>query len=144
LGWNLDYRRFRKYLQEKHNVEKAFIVMGFIATNGDLYTALQNYGFILIFKPTLKYKDGTIKGNCDADLVLNTMIRLKEFDRAVIVSGDGDYFCLLKYLQDEGKLETVLVPDEKSYSALLKPFAAGFLSSISSLRKKLEFKKSTP
>lgn len=118
--------------------------MGYIETNTTLYTALQSYGFILIFKPTLKYKDGKTKGNCDADLVLNTMIRLKEFDKAIIVSGDGDFYCLIKYLLDENKLRTILVPDEHSYSALLKPFAAGHLASISSLRKNLEYMKNTP
>ena len=39
-----------------------------------MYTRLQEEGFILVFKPTLKYKDGTVKGNCDAELVLQAMI----------------------------------------------------------------------
>jgi uncharacterized LabA/DUF88 family protein len=141
LGWTLDYKRLRKYLSDKYDVAKAFIVMGYIASNTDLYTALQNYGFILIFKPILTYKDGTVKGNCDADLVLNTMIRLREFDQAVLVTGDGDYFCLVKYLKDEGKLKAVLVPEIKNYSALLKPFASGYLTSVSEQRAKLEYKK---
>jgi uncharacterized LabA/DUF88 family protein len=141
LGWNLDYRRFRTYLKDKYAVEKAFIVMGYVATNTDLYTALQSYGYTLIFKPILTYKDGRVKGNCDADLVLNVMTRIEEFAQAVIVSGDGDFFCLIKYLKDRNKLRMILVPDENNYSALLKPFAAGWLASINAKRKKLEYMK---
>lgn len=141
LGWSLDYRRFRTYLKEKYDVEKAFIVMGYIATNAELYTALQNYGFILIFKPILKYKDGTVKGNCDADLVLNTMIRLHECEKIVIVSGDGDFYCLVKYLREQNKLRVLLVPDQCNYSALLKSAGAEKMTSISEQRGKLEYKK---
>ena len=52
-GWKLDFKRFRKYLEDKYGVAKAFIFIGYIATNESLYTALQKYGYILIFKPTL-------------------------------------------------------------------------------------------
>jgi len=141
LGWSLDYRRFRIYLKEKYDVGKTFIVMGYVATNAELYTALQNYGYTLIFKPILTYKDGKVKGNCDADLVLNVMTRIGEFEQAVIVSGDGDFYCLIKYLNDRSKLRMILVPDENSYSALLKSFAAGRLAGINVQRKKLEYRK---
>lgn len=56
----------------------------------------------------------------DAELVLHTMIQFDNFESAVIVSGDGDFYCLIEYLLQENKLEMVLVPDEKKYSALLK------------------------
>jgi len=72
------------------------------------------------------------------------MTRLSEFDKAVIVTGDGDYYCLVKYLEEQGKLRMILVPNEQDYSALLKPFAAGFLTGISSQRKKLEYMKRAP
>ena len=144
LGWSLDYKRFRKYLEEKYDVQKAFIVMGYVANQSALYTALQNHGFILIFKPILRYQDGKVKGNCDADLVLNAVIRLSEYDKAVIVSGDGDFYCLIKYLKDHDKLRMVLVPDEHKYSALLKDFGTGFLTGVSALRAKLEYMKRTP
>ena len=95
-GWKLDFRRFRIYLHEKYSVEKAFLFIGFIQGNTDLYKNLQEAGYICIFKPTLKYKDGTTKGNCDAELVLQTMIELLNFDKALIISGDGDFHCLVK------------------------------------------------
>ena len=69
LGWKLDWQRFRIYLKEKYGISKAFLFIGFLEGNNDLYKSLQDAGFICIFKPTLKYKDGTTKGNCDAELV---------------------------------------------------------------------------
>lgn len=120
LGWQLDFERFRKYLTEKYVVQKAYLFIGYIPGNEALYTNLQNMGYVCIFKPTLSLKDGRVKGNVDAELVLHTMIQYKNFDKAVIVSGDGDFYCLAEYLLKENKLEMVLVPDENKYSALLK------------------------
>ena len=57
LGWRLDFRKFRVYLKEKLGVTKAFLFIGFVSANKDLYAALQEAGFICIFKPTLNYKD---------------------------------------------------------------------------------------
>lgn len=111
------------YLKEKHCVSKAYLFIGYIDGNNALYSRLQDAGFILIFKPVLKYKDGTVKGNVDAELVLHTMIQFKNFNQAIIVTGDGDFYCLVQYLLDNSKLYTVLVPNRFKYSALLKKFA---------------------
>ena len=119
-GWKIDFAKFRRYLKEKYHVSSAYLFMGYVEGNQQMYTQLQKDGFILIFKPTLIYKDGTTKGNCDAELVLHTMIEYPNYNKAVLVSGDGDFFCLAEYLRDKMKLEAVLVPDQNKYSALLK------------------------
>lgn len=119
-GWNLDWRRFRVYLREKHDIKNAYIFIGLIEGQNNLYKSLQEAGFVCIFKPTLKYKDGTTKGNCDAELVLHTMIEFPHYDKAIIVTGDGDFRCLAKYLLEQDKLLCVLVPNRLKFSALLK------------------------
>lgn len=143
LGWKLDFTRFRIYLKEKYKVEIAYLFIGYLPENQDLYNSLQKYGYVLIFKPTLKYKDGKIKGNCDAELVLQAMIDYKEYNKAIIVSGDGDFHCLIHYLSQQDKLEKVLIPNRFSYSALLKKFAGNKIAFINDLKEKLEYKKST-
>ncbi|MBP9850876.1 MAG: NYN domain-containing protein [Candidatus Peribacteraceae bacterium] len=143
MGWNLDYKKFRVYLAEKYGVTKAFIVMGYIPTNVAMYTHLQSCGFILIFKPTYKGKDGKVKGNCDADLVLNAMIEFPNYDKAVIITGDGDFHCLIKYLREKNKLATLLVPNQTTYSGLLKTAAATQIAFMNDLKQKMS-KKSTP
>ncbi|HBK33821.1 TPA: hypothetical protein DEP34_03035 [Candidatus Uhrbacteria bacterium] len=119
-GWKLDFKRFRTYLLDKYNVKKAYLFIGYISGNQALYATLQDAGFTCIFKPTLQYKDGTTKGNCDAELVLWSMIDFFQYEKAVIVTGDGDFHCLIDYLLKQEKLKCVLIPDRNRFSGLLK------------------------
>jgi len=139
-GWNLDFKRFYISLRDKYKVKKVYLFIGYIAGNENLYTALQNIGYIVVFKPTLERKDGVIKGNCDAELVLHCMVEYPNFDKAIIVSGDGDFHCLIEYLEDQGKLLKVGIPNKRKYSALLRKFARYFFF-VSDFRKNLEYKK---
>lgn len=137
--WALDFKRFRKYLEDKYDIAKAFIFIGYIPANESLYTSLQKYGFILIFKPTLILSDGKVKGNIDAELVLHTMIEYLNYDKAVIVSGDGDFHCLIEYLKRQNKLERLIVPNRYKFSSLLRKFAPDMVF-MNDLRDKLKYK----
>lgn len=139
-GWKVNWKRFRIYLTEHYSVSKAFLFVGYIEGNNNLYVKLQEAGFLCIFKPVLEYKDGTIKGNVDAELVLHTMIELPNFDKAIIVTGDGDFYCLVQYLLEKNKLEKVLVPNYQKYSALLKRFAKKDISFMNDLKSKIGLK----
>lgn len=142
-GWRLDFGRFRVYLKDKYQVTKAFLFIGYLPGNEQLYTDLQKAGYIVIFKPTLSIKKGKkvfIKGNVDAELVLHTMIELQNFDRAVIVSGDGDFRCLLEYLVDKNKLLKLLVPNKRGFSFLLRKFR-GYVVYVYDIKRKVEKKK---
>lgn len=124
-GWRLDFGRFRVYLKDKYHVQKAFLSIGYVPGNEALYTELQHAGYIVIFKPTLAVKRGKkviIKGNVDAELVLHTMIEYDNYDRAIIVSGDGDFRCLIEHLEKNDKLYKLVIPNQKKYSSLLLPF----------------------
>ncbi len=145
LGWKLDFGRFRKYLTEKHGVVRAFLFIGYIDGNEELYARLQEAGFVCVFKPTLTYKDGTTKGNCDAELVLWAMIEYPNYGKAVIVTGDGDFHCLAKYLLEQGKLKALLIPNEKKFSALLKfKIFNAHRKFMNGLKEKLAYKKKRP
>ena len=69
-GFKLDYMKFRKYLEERHSVKIAYIFIGFLPGNEEMYKNFQEWGYTLIFKPTIPANGGEIKGNCDAELVL--------------------------------------------------------------------------
>ncbi len=145
LGWKLDFARFRKYLTDKYDVTKAYLFIGYIDGNNDLYIALQEAGYICIFKPTLEYKDGTTKGNCDAELVLWSMIEYPNYDKAIIVTGDGDFHCLVKHLIEKQKFLALLIPNRYRFSALLKvELFKNHLRFMNDLRMKLEYKKKSP
>ncbi|OGM93975.1 hypothetical protein A2524_01630 [Candidatus Wolfebacteria bacterium RIFOXYD12_FULL_48_21] len=139
-GWNLDFERFRIYLKDKYSVTKAFIFIGYIPTNQPLYTALQKYGYILVFKPTLELPDGRVKGNVDAEMVLHTMIEYSNYEKALIVTGDGDFYCLVDHLKNNGKLAGVMIPNGKKYSSLLRTFTGDTIF-MNNLKEKLGYNK---
>lgn len=145
LGWKLDYGRFRSYLREKYGVGTAYMFMGYMPEQGSLYRSLQKDGFVLVFKEVLRHGDGKVKGNVDAELVLQAMIDIDEYEQAVIVSSDGDFACLVKYLRGRGKLKAVVSPvDRKQTSVLLRKASPHELVALSDLRNRLEFKKKHP
>ena len=137
-GWKLDWRKFRLYLRNKYNVTKAYAFIGYKAGNEFLYTSLQEMGYVIIFKPTLELPDGTVKGNVDAELVLHTMIEYKNYDKAIIISGDGDFYCLVEYLEQKGRLLFVFAPN-KHYSSLLRKFNK-YIIRVDLLKSSLEKK----
>lgn len=139
-GWSLDYKKFRKYLDDKYAIGKAFIFIGYIDTNQSLYISLQKAGFILIFKPTLILPGGKPKGNTDAELVLHSMIEYPNYDKALIITGDGDFFCLVEYLKSKNKLLKLMIPDRYKYSSLFRKFAVDLVF-MNNLREKLEYIK---
>jgi uncharacterized LabA/DUF88 family protein len=145
LGWHVDYKKLRLYLKNKYNVTQAFMFIGHVSNNQELYTELQNAGFNMVFKPTVQYFENdkqTVKGNVDAELVLYAAaIEYQNYNKAIIVSGDGDFACLLEFLDANHKLLHVLTPNNK-YSKLLIPFAR-YIVHMSRLRKSIEYKKTS-
>jgi len=111
-----------------------------VAGNEALYTYLQTAGYICIFKPTLEIKEKgkiRVKGNVDAELVLHTMIEYPNYNKAIIVSGDGDFHCLIEYLEQKGKLGRVIIPNRKAYSQLLSKFRK-YMDYMNNLSNKLK------
>jgi uncharacterized LabA/DUF88 family protein len=137
--WTLDFKRFRIYLKDKYSINKAFVFIGYISTNQSLYTSLQKDGYILIFKPTLFLPDGKVKGNIDAELVLHTMLEYPNYENAVIVTGDGDFHCLIDYLKKQEKLRKLIIPNRYKYSSLLRKFAPNMVF-MNDLKGKLEYR----
>ncbi len=137
LGWELDWGRFRVYLRDKYKVTEAYLFIGYLSDNQKLYEYLQKVGFILIFKPLVFTKDGVAKGNCDADLVLHTVLKINSYDKAIIVTSDGDFYSLVRHLYESKKLLFVLSPYVKTCSKLLRKEAKEKIYSMDNLRHKL-------
>ena len=74
----------------------------------------------------------------DAELVLHAMIEFQNYDQAVIVTGDGDFDCLVEYLKKQGKLLRLLIPNRHKYSAMLRAYGPD-MAFISDLREKLKY-----
>lgn len=76
------------------------------------YLKLQKFGYKLFLKPVKLYhqEDGSTqrKANCDVDMAFHLMKEKDNFDRVLILSGDGDFLPVLKYLKKRGKEVIVL------------------------------------
>ncbi len=141
LGWIIDYKKFRVWLTEKYGVSRAYIFLGFLSTNTNLYKDLQNWGYTVIFKPTIPDGEGEIKGNCDAELVLQVVSDMYEghYENAVIVSGDGDFACLVNFLKEKRKFKMVLSPNHKKASVLLRKAAPNNIVFLERFKNRLEY-----
>jgi|SRR3989344_1109827 len=118
----LDYIRLRVWLKEKLGIQTAYLFIGLVSKNSNLYVMLQKAGYVLVFKETTVDGEGTPKGNCDADLVLRSVRDVFEtsYDKAVIVSSDGDYASLVQFLIDKDKMRMVVSPSNKCSLLLRK------------------------
>lgn len=143
LGWKLDHKKFREFLQKSFNVERAYMFVGYMEEHQDLYNALQESGFILVFKPLIRREDKEVKGNVDAELVLQTMVDIEKYNQAVIVSGDGDFAGLIRHLASQNKLCQVIIPNRERYSSLfdrLEQFDKAHVTYVNDLRNELAYR----
>ena len=163
MGWKMDWRKFRELLKSKYGVSQAYMFIGYMSENESLYEYMHELGFLVVLKPTVDVsahnKDGRetepandaapkekeaedkekpiIKGNVDAELVLYAMKELPNYEQAIIVSGDGDFFSLAEYLEEQGKLAHIMTPNWQ-YSSLLKVFEPKIIR-LDQLRRQLSY-----
>lgn len=151
VGWKMDWKRFRQWLADEYGVTHAYMFIGYMAENESLYELMHDHGYLVVLKPTLEVKakpdDETgkeadeqkpiVKGNIDADLVLYAMKEYRNYNKAVIVSGDGDFFGLVEYLAQQKKLLKLLTPNQR-YSTLLKEFES-YIEGLDQHRNELAY-----
>jgi uncharacterized LabA/DUF88 family protein len=121
LDFDFDYSRFRIWLKDKFNVSEAYIFLGNIPKYSNLYAYLQECNYKIIFKEVVYDNTGKAKGNCDADLVLKMTQDFynKKYEKALLVSGDGDYAPLIRFLNDEKVLLGIICPSKKEKCSIL-------------------------
>jgi len=143
----MDWKKFRQFLTDNFGTTEAFMFIGYVPEYENLYEQMHNAGYMVVLKPTFdmtrprqsenedrSMKNGDekskkqneedkkpVKGNIDADLVLWAMKEMKNYDKAIIVSGDGDFYSLVEYLHGEDKLLKILTPGSH-YSNLYNRF----------------------
>ncbi len=128
--WGINLAKFRIYLLQKYNVEKAYYYLGYVKDGQDyekLYEKIQSAGFILIFREYNSTMLSQKKGNVDSDIIFSIMKRvyLKEkFHKVVLVTGDGDYKMLVDFLIEQKKFEKLLFPNRKYRSSLYKSLSS--------------------
>jgi len=121
-GWKLNYKSFRSWLRDKLGVSRVILFMGLIPDNSELYNYLQSIDYDISFKPTITNKDGRTKGNVDGELILTIAKDFYEnnLESVVLVSGDGDYHCIVEFLKEKNIPVKIVSPNRKYLSLLLK------------------------
>lgn len=121
LGFDIDYKKLRGWLRQKYNPKSVYLFIGLVPERIKYYEHLQRSGYVLIFKQTVSVGE-KIKGNCDAELVLKTVCGHYEndFDYCYLVTGDGDFGCLVEFLKDKKCIKGIISPDKKKCSFLLR------------------------
>jgi uncharacterized LabA/DUF88 family protein len=121
LGFDIDYKKFRGWLRQKYNPTNVYLFIGLVPDRTKFYEYLQECGFILVFKQTISVQ-GIVKGNCDAELVLKTIsdFYTKSFDSCILITGDGDFGCVVEFLKSNDAIDRVIAPDESKCSILIK------------------------
>ncbi len=107
------------------------------------YLKLKKFGYQLHLKPVKIYaqNDGTTekKANCDVDMAFHLMKEKDNFGRVVILSGDGDFLPVLKYLKGIGREVFVLARGRRTAKEI-RQFAGANFRDFEYLKYLLEMK----
>jgi uncharacterized LabA/DUF88 family protein len=186
LGWSIDYKKLREYLEEKYQASQIYFFGGveihkfpfdylknktvpirdlekylvdLIKEKGDtineaelklldrhlkrvrFYIKIEKLGYNLVLKPVKTFYDleglPIRKANCDVDMAFYLMRDRNEFERVLILSGDGDFLPVLKYLK-EGKKEVLVLARAKRTAREMKRFAGSKFLDFEYLRERLK------
>lgn len=143
--WVADLNKLRSYLSERYEIKKAYYYLGCVdQRNQDLYTQIQEAGFILVFREHNRTMLSIKKGNVDTDIVFDIMRNLidnQELNKIILISGDGDYKKLIDFLIKKDKLLKILFPDGRNASSLYNTIDNKFRLSLSKKNVKDKVKR---
>lgn len=175
FGWKMDWQKFRQFLTDKYGVTKAYMFIGYIPENESLYEQMHEAGYAVVLKPTFdltrprpeltseesvepgketakferphedRENKKPVKGNIDAELVLWAMKEMSNYEKAIIVSGDGDFYCLVEYLAEKNRLLHLLAPTGH-YSSLYNRYEE-YVERLDNYKRELryhDFRKKKP
>jgi len=145
-GWLVDLYRFRRWLSDKFGVTRAYYFIGLIPKETNLYATLQKAGYTIIFKEVVYDGEGRPKGNCDADLVLQSAIDAFEnnCEKQILITSDGDYAGLAKFLKEKDKLVSVLSPNKVNRCSVLLKRTGVPIVYLEGIKPKIEYMKKPP
>lgn len=154
LDWKLDYQKLMNYLRKRLDVSVAYYFIGKTKDTEDIHTTLESYGYTIKLKDPSPYmskekvcpyckkqitpKMTKYKSDCDSYMTLQAMSDLHLYDRAVLITSDGDFDNLVKKLLLQDKLRMLFAPCKEGCSWLLKSASRGRIAFIDDYRDELE------
>lgn len=138
MWWEADWQKFYNFLCDKYRIGRVICFLWYNPKHTDIYTKLLKIGYELIHKPMIPIWSGKHKGNCDAEMVLHAVDLQSQYDHAILVTGDGDFYCLAQYLINKGKLLKIIAPRNEKASSLLKGLWSTYFMTLQDIRSKIE------
>lgn len=154
IDWNVDYQKLLNYLRKRLNVDIAYYFIGNTPDNEVLYRKLDSYGYTVKLKKPSVFVTADeecphcgyiitpsmqrYKSDVDSYLTMQVMSDIDSFDKAVVISSDGDYDELVKRLINKDKLRLVFAPCKAGCSWLLKSVTRGNIAFIDDYKDELE------
>lgn len=107
------------------------------------YKKLEAFGYRLYLKPVKRYEDNGVtrrKANCDVEMTFCLMREMDNFDRVIVLSGDGDFLPVLKYLREQGK-EVIILARGPRTAREIRQFAGANFRDFEYLKYLLTFEE---
>jgi len=139
-------RHVTHFIQErgKHMNDAALLLISRHLQRVRFYLKLQKFGYELYLKPVKLYEqdDGTTrrKANCDVEMAFYLMKEKENFDRVIVLSGDGDFLPVLKYLRSNGK-EVIILARGPRTAREIRQFAGSNFRDFVRLEKYVNFEE---
>jgi uncharacterized LabA/DUF88 family protein len=143
-GWKVDFKKLFKYLKERYKCKKIYYFGGIEKKNSkqkSFYSYLNKWGFELVLKEVKIFKQengkSIHKANCDVDLTFHAMKDKELFDRAIFLTGDGDFEILFEYLI-KMKKELIVIANAKRTAKEIKKLKGVQFNDLSVLKGTLQ------
>ena len=138
-GWFIDQKKLFRYLKKKFSTSKAFFYYGKDSKNEKqekFLKKLKTFGYALRVKAIKRFGERT-KANCDVDMAFYLMREIKNYDRILVLSGDGDFLPVLKYLRKIGK-EIIILSRGSRTAREIRQFAGNKFMDFNYLREMIK------
>ena len=140
----LDYQKLTRYIRQQYNASKVkiFYYEAYPATGTRPYSLVGKHRFHGFLKKSLGFEVRTKplkrinvqtedaqfvqeKGNMDVEMTIDAVHHAKNYDLAILLTGDSDFYELVKYLRAAGK-KIFIMSSESSVSRELRTGADGY------------------
>jgi len=115
LGWRVDYQKLKEYLKKECDLKGLYFYTGKIGKDHKQKRFLEkmvNYGYQVKSKEVKMIKVGTNvyerKGDLDAELIIDALKNIDNFDTCILMSGDSDFASLVDELKAKDKWVIVI------------------------------------
>jgi len=160
--WKVDFKKLYDYLIQKYHAEKIFYYtgihqglpkdifliedlekIGYIVRNKELKFIRQHPLRFRVRCPKCNYswnnkfsRPPVGKANCDVDLTLDVLKEISHFNRAIFMSGDGDFLPLYQYLESKGIVLGIISESKITAQVIKRHFKERF-SDLLSIKKQI-------